>query len=234
MFSTRRELIVGALLAALALLGWWYSAARMPAAPIATDSQRRPDYLVENLTGVTMGADGLPARLLATPLLRHYADDGSSDVQTPVMTVFSDDAPPWIIRSERGWISADGDELLLQGDVRAERASTPELAPLVLVSSELLVLPDVDYAETDRFAELERGEDWVTANDGMQVWFGEHMRVKLFGRNRTRVGPRIESGEAADDVASRDDAASAGGVPVRHAVGSPDDRAVDSIPTSAD
>ena len=222
LFPTRRELIVGGLLVAIALLAWWYSASRAPETAVATDTQRRPDYVVENLSGVTMGTNGRPARLLATPLLRHYPDDQSSEVETPVMTVFSEDAPPWVISSERGWISADGDELLLQGAVRAERASAPDLAPMVLVSSEMLVLPEADYAETDRFAELERGDDWVTATDGMQVWFGEQMRVKLFGRNRTRLAPgrSLRDGPAAD----------AGGNPDS----GPDDAAADPTPTSAD
>ena len=222
LFPTRRELIVGGSLVAIALLAWWYSASRAPETAVATNAQRRPDYVVENLAGVTMGATGRPARLLATPLLQHYPDDESSEVETPVMTVFSEDAPPWVIRSERGWISADGDELLLQGAVRAERASAPDLAPMVLVSSEMLVLPDVDYAETDRFAELERGDDWVTAKDGMQVWFGEQMRVKLFGRNRTRLAPSrtVEDGPGDD----------AGGNPEID----PDHAAADPTPTSAD
>ena len=207
---------------AIALLAWWYSASRAPETAVSTDRQRRPDYVVENLSGVTMGVNGRPARLLATPLLRHYPDDQSSEVETPVMTVFSEDAPPWVIRSERGWISADGDELLLQGAVRAERASAPNLAPMVLVSSEMLVLPDADYAETDRFAELERGDDWVTAKDGMQVWFGEQMRVKLFGRNRTRLA----SGRDLGDGPGTD----AGGNPDS----GPGDAAADPTPAGAD
>jgi lipopolysaccharide export system protein LptC len=222
LFPTRRELSVGGLLVAIALLAWWYSATRTPESAVATDTQRRPDFVVENLTGVTMGMNGRPARLLATPLLRHYPDDQSSEMETPVMTVFSEDAPPWIISSERGWISADGDELLLQGAVRAERASAPGLAPMVLLSSEMLVLPEVDYAETDRFAELERGDDWVTARDGMQVWFGEQMRVKLFGRNRTRLAPGRKLGDGSDD--------DAGGNPDN----GPDDAVADPTPTRAD
>jgi hypothetical protein len=30
----------------------------------------------------------------------------------------------------------------------------------------------------------------VTANDGMRVWFSEPMRVRTFGRTRSRVGVR--------------------------------------------
>ncbi|MGB5736867.1 MAG: LPS export ABC transporter periplasmic protein LptC [Thiohalocapsa sp.] len=195
MLPTRRELITGTLLATIALLAWWYGASNKPETLAPTDAQRKPDFVVEDLNGVTMDLNGRPARLLATPLLRHYPDDESSELDAPVMTVFNPDAPPWVIGSERGWISAGGDELLLQGPVRAERASAPDLAAMVLVTSELLVLPEADYAETDRFAELERGEDWVTATDGMQIWFGEQMRVKLFGRNRTRLAPTSDLGD---------------------------------------
>jgi lipopolysaccharide export system protein LptC len=233
LFPTRRESIIGGLLVAIALLAWWYSTSRAPETVVAADTQRRPDFVVENLTGLTMGTNGRPARLLATPLLRHYPDDGSSEVETPVITVFSEDAPPWVISSERGWISADGDELLLQGAVRAERASAPDLAPMVLVSSEMLVLPDVDYAETDRFAELERGDDWVTAKDGMQVWFGEQMRVRLFGRNRTLLAPDSDVGGGPDPEAAGTPISDPASDPNGKPSSDPDDAAADPTQTSA-
>ncbi|MGB5831915.1 MAG: LPS export ABC transporter periplasmic protein LptC [Thiohalocapsa sp.] len=181
---THRELIVGALLAVLGGLAWWYSASLAPGPEVTTESARQPDYIVEDVTGVTMDASGRPARRLTTPQLRHYPDDESSEVDYPVLLVFNEKTPPWRIRSERGWISADGDELLLEGAVRAERDAAPSLDKVVLVTSEMLFFPETDYAETDRFAELERGKDWVTATDGMQVWFGEPMRIKFFGRTR--------------------------------------------------
>jgi lipopolysaccharide export system protein LptC len=189
MSLTGRELIVAALLALLGAAAWWYSASIAPEPDRVPETVRRPDYVIEDLVGVTMAPNGRPARRLETPQLRHYPVDDSRELDTPRILIFDDDAPPWVIRSERGWVSADGDEALLEGAVRAERDAAPNLEPMVLTTSELLLLPDSDYAETDRFAELERGNEWVSANDGMQVWFGEPMRIRLFGRTHMRIAP---------------------------------------------
>jgi lipopolysaccharide export system protein LptC len=189
MSLTGREFIVGALLALLGAVAWWYSALVAPEPDRVPETARKPDYVVEDLVGVTMAPNGRPARRLETPQLRHYPGDDSSELDTPYMLVFDDEAPPWVIRSERGWVSANGDEVLLEGAVRARRDAAENLEPMVLTTSEMLLLPDSDYAETDRFAELERGNDWVTANDGMQVWFGEPMRIRLFGRTHMRIAP---------------------------------------------
>ncbi len=193
MSLTGRELIVGAALALLGLFAWWYSTSFGPEPEPVPASARKPDYVVEDLVGVTMDANGRPARRLETPQLRHYPDDDSSELDAPRLLIFDDEAPPWRVRSERAWVSADGNEVLLEGAVRAERDAAPNLEPMLLVTSEMLLLPDSDYAETDHFAELERGNDWVTANDGLQLWFAEPMRIRLFGRTRMRFAPEDSS-----------------------------------------
>lgn len=185
-----RELILGALLAALGLLAWWYSEALTPKPPLEPAAGRKPDYTAEEVTGVTMDLNGLPARRLETPRLRHYPDDGSTEFDTPSLWIFDAPAPPWRVRAERGWASAEGDELLLQGLVRAERDATDDLQPIVVTTSDMLLLPDAEYAETDRHVELERGQDRLSANDGMQLWFGEPMRIRLFGRTHARIEPK--------------------------------------------
>ena len=183
----RREIVIGVLLAATGLLAWWYRASLAPEPQAPPSAQRRPDFVVERLTAVTMDQLGKPERHLSTPELRHYPDDGSSELDTPVLTLFDPPAPPWRAQARSGWVSADGKEWLMQGPVRIERDAAPGFTPVVLTTSELLVLPDNEYAETDRFVELESRDDWVTAKDGMQAWFGQRMRVRFFGRTRARV-----------------------------------------------
>ena len=187
MLLIRREIVIGVLLAATGLLAWWYRASLAPEPRVMPSAQRRPDFVVERLTAVTMDQQGKPERRLSTPELRHYPDDGSSELDSPVLTLFDPPAPPWQARARSGWVSADGKEWLMQEQVRINRDAAPGFTPMVLKSSELLVLPDDEYAETDRFVELESGDDWVSAQDGMQAWFGQRMRVRFFGRTRARV-----------------------------------------------
>ncbi|MCF7990296.1 MAG: LPS export ABC transporter periplasmic protein LptC [Thiohalocapsa sp.] len=180
----RRQVVIALLLGLLALAAWWYRTTLQPQPGVAPAAERRPDYIVEDLTAVAMDASGRPDRRIETPELRHYPDDGSSELRLPVLRVFEDDKLVWSVRSDTAWISADGDEVLLEGRVMVHRAASAGQAAVDLESSELLVLPELDYAETDRFVELESDGDWVTAADGMQAWLGDAPRTRFFGRTR--------------------------------------------------
>lgn len=148
---------------------------------------------------MTLDAAGLPERRLTAQRLRHYPDDGSSELDDPVLVVYSDDGPPLHARSARAWINARGDEILLEQEVRLERAATAQSAPIELRTSELLVLPKVDYAETGRLVEIERAQDWITATEGMRAWLGNTTRIQLFGRARAGLIPDADA-DADDDA----------------------------------
>jgi len=197
MMLARREVAMALLLALSGALAWWLQREARPPPPAPEPTERRPDYIVEGLSALTMDTAGRPDRRLTANELRHYPDDGSSELDDPRLLVYDDDAPPWQARADTGWINADGDEVLLQQRVRLERDATDTAAPLVLRTSEMLVLPETDYAETARFVEIDSGDDWVTAQHGMRAWLGEAVRVKLSGRVRARYGgPDPAAGEA--------------------------------------
>ncbi|KAA6186039.1 LPS export ABC transporter periplasmic protein LptC [Thiohalocapsa marina] len=182
--SGRRPWLVGLLLAAAGLAAWWYRQPG-PAPDTATATAgTTPDYVVEGLTAVTMDEFGRPQRRLTTPRLRHYAEADSSELDTPQLVLLEEGAPPWIVRSERGRVLDNGDEVVLQGAVRAERAAFGSNEAVTLTTSELLILPDVHYAESDQPVRLESGRDWIDASEGMRLWFAEPMRTQLFGRAR--------------------------------------------------
>jgi lipopolysaccharide export system protein LptC len=186
MMPGRRELALAVLLALVGAGAWWLQRASTPPAPPPVAKERRPDYIVDRVDALVMDERGRPDRRLIASEVRHYADDGSAELTEPRLIVYADDGPPWRARADTGWVNAAGDEILLEENVRIERAATATGPPLLLRSSEMLILPETDYAETARFAELDSGEDWLTAQQGMRVWFGDAMRAKLFGRVRAR------------------------------------------------
>ena len=67
--------------------------------------ERRPDYVVHGLHAVTLDAAGVPERRLDAQRLRHYPDDGSSELDAPVLVVYREDGPPMHARSSRAWIN---------------------------------------------------------------------------------------------------------------------------------
>lgn len=192
MALTRREVWLALILAAAGVAAWLMRPDPEIGPGDDAAGERRPDYIVEGLRAVTLDERGEPARRLDALRLRHYPDDGSSELDEPVLQVYSEDAPPWQARARLAWINAAGDELLLEQDVRLDRDATVDSAAIELRTAELLVLPEVDYAETSRFVMVERASDWLTATDGMRAWLGEGTRLQLFGRVRALVEPRAE------------------------------------------
>jgi lipopolysaccharide export system protein LptC len=181
-----REVLIALLLAAAGLAAWWYRGAHRPDVGPAVPQHGRPDYVVEQVAAVTMSEHGEPIRRLWAVELRHFPGDTGSELDAPVLRLLEPAQPDWVIRAERAWVSAEGDEVLLEGRVLADRAANADAPPTRIFTSELLVLDDAGYAETDRAVELERGEDWLTAVDGMQLWFKTPMRSRFFGRVRQR------------------------------------------------
>ncbi len=198
---TRRELFVAMVLLVTGLVGWLLPAEDADKGPSGS-GERRPDYVVDGLRAVTLDAAGVPERRLVARRLRHYPDDGSSELDDPLLLVYGDDGPIWRVQSSRAWINEPGDEILLEQDVRLYRTETSQLAPIELRTSELLVLPEVDYAESGRFVKIERENDWITGTDGMRAWLGSTTRIQLFGRVRAALAPTQRSNQASGSAPS--------------------------------
>lgn len=184
---SRREIGLICVLALVVVAAWWLQRPQDMFDDAADRGERRPDYVVEGVSGVILDADGLPDRRLDAARLRHYPDDGSSELDEPVLVVYREEGPPWRARSRSARINADGDQVLLQRDVRLSRAATPQSPPVELRTSELLVFPETEYVETDHFVEIERGEDWLTGEQGLHAWLGDDRRAKVFGRVHSRI-----------------------------------------------
>ena len=156
---TCRQWALGGALAALGATAWWYWQALPPPAPVAT-AERQPDYVADDLQAVTMDAAGRPVRQLRAVRLRHYPDDGSSELDEPVLWLHEAEQPAWRIRADRGWIARAGDEARLSGAVRAERAASATARALRFETSALRLWPETRQAETDRPVMLDFYADW--------------------------------------------------------------------------
>jgi lipopolysaccharide export system protein LptC len=183
MLSPRQRLLALAL-ATVGAVAWWLQHGEETPAPARNAGERRPDYRVDNLTATTMDKTGRPEKRLFAVELRHYPDDDTKELQSPRLTLFEEEGPPWVLRSESARVSADDNLIWLQGEVYIDRARSETTREVHLKTSEALLKRKERYAETDRVVRITSESDWTTADSGARLWLQEKLRAKLLGRVR--------------------------------------------------
>ena len=101
------------------------------------------------------------------------------------MTLHNSDTPPWIIRSEAGILAADGDNLLLKGQVFISRDAMKKRNSFKINTSNLRVKLSISYAETDEWAEIIDGRN-RTEGVGLESTFVDPVRLKFLSRVKGR------------------------------------------------
>ena len=114
------------------------------------DERHSPDFYMENFQSTVMGPDGRPQRRVEAEYMAHFPDTDTHEFQRPYMVMYRDLGPPWHVRSERGWVSASGDVMLLLGQVHIWRNDASGNKELDIKTEDMRVLPERDYGETDK------------------------------------------------------------------------------------
>jgi len=183
MLSARQRILVLAM-ASVGALAWWLRQGEETPGSNMDDPERRPDYTVDDFNVTTMDELGAPHRHLTATELRHYPDDDTKELETPRLTLYVETGPPWLVRSETAWISSDDNLIRMHGEVYIDRAAGVETRPVHMKTREVVVKRDENYAQTDQPVRITSESDWVTAENGAQVWLEEKLRIRLLGRVR--------------------------------------------------
>lgn len=131
-----------------------WSLGEEPATRGEADAHRPDAYMVDFERSATDEAGRLASRLRAGHMV-HYADDQSTELVSPELEFYNDDESaradprPWRAVSETGWMSGDGEVLILAGPVKLWRLLPGGGREVELDTLDLRVLPEVRYAETD-------------------------------------------------------------------------------------
>ena len=74
----------------LSTLSWWMPIEPGPVSKLVTAPEKRhiPDFYLSNFDLTTMNAAGQPRYYLQAAAMRHYADDDTSQLQMPSLTVY--------------------------------------------------------------------------------------------------------------------------------------------------
>ena len=180
---SRRWLVALILLVLAAATAWYLRELEQERGPGERGSRHEPDFTMEEFASVTMDDQGVPRRKLTAERLDHYPDTETNELEKPHLELYSDGQEPWHVVSERGWISAEGDLILLQGRVHVWRDGPGGLRAIDIVTRDVRVTPGDEYAETDEAAFI-RTPDSETHGVGLRAYLA-HGRFELLSQVRT-------------------------------------------------
>jgi lipopolysaccharide export system protein LptC len=129
---------------------YWLSQQVQPLPQIQSLQRHDVDYVMDNFSATTLSVQGQPHVILSAEKLWHFPDDDSTHVQMPHITSLYVDRPPTVTTSLTGMISSKGEDVFLYDDVRVLRPSIDGMGEQRFATDYLHVVPDRDWAETDK------------------------------------------------------------------------------------
>ncbi|MES9958326.1 MAG: LPS export ABC transporter periplasmic protein LptC [Sedimenticola sp.] len=180
-----KNLIIGGALVVLTGVSWWIAERSTLMDDLAEEETHTPDYYLEGMTTVQMDLDGVPEQELWAERMVHYPDDDSTELVRPRLKLYDSEKPPWRLSASSGWVSGDGDLVLLNGKVKIDRSAAPNVKPIHIVTRDLRIQQEQNYAETDAEISIRTDTDRMEGR-GMQAWFNEPVRLKLLANVRGR------------------------------------------------
>lgn len=183
----RRKLLTAIIILVIGIASWllMQEEDRQQVRSRTQSGGRTPDYYMENFTITSMGLEGKPEREVTADYMQHYPQDDTTELTYPNIVIYDGDNPPWKIRSEQGWLSSDGKTLLLTGVVTIDREAGQKVRPMHIVTRDVTVRPEENYAETDQHVTMHSLHD-QQESDGMQAWLEKPIRLKFFPNVRGR------------------------------------------------
>lgn len=134
--------------------------------------RHEPDFFIEEVTSTMMNAEGKPLYRLHAAVVNHYPDDKSLVLNAPRMEYYRPQLPPWTAESEAGRVYDEGRQIFLDGKVTMRRPAEDKQPATELLTRDLLVLPEDDYAETTASVKISSGASKLKGT-GMRVYLEE-------------------------------------------------------------
>ncbi len=142
---------------------------------------------MEGFTRTAMDDRGQVTTRLYAERMYHYPDDDSTRLVRPRIEILQA-GPPWYAAAETGFVDAQGEVVLLRGEVRVWRDDAAGGRALEVITTRMRVLPARRYAETDDPITLVTPES-VTHAVGMRGDL-RYNRLELLQEVRTRYEKR--------------------------------------------
>jgi lipopolysaccharide export system protein LptC len=167
----------------LLLLGtYWLNQQVQPLPQTQSQLRHDVDFVIDNLSAITLNVQGRPRFTLAAERMWHYPDDDTTHLQMPQLASLYSNRPPVLTSAQTGMISSKGDEVFLFDEVRVVRPAAGDVGEQRFATDYLHVVPERDWAETDQ-AVVVTSQHSVIRAVGMEL-DNEERTAKLLSRVR--------------------------------------------------
>ena len=151
-----------------ALTFWLRYVTEMPEPRRDGKYRHDPDYIVSDSTLRKIDPTGRLQYTLQSAEIRHYPDDDSTEMTRPNIRHLYPKRPPLTMSADHGWVSKDGEQVNLIGNVRIHREGSAKEPPMTATMPDLTAFPDDERAFTRSPVLITRGNSWLKGI-GLQV-----------------------------------------------------------------
>lgn len=155
------------------------------------ETSRDPDYYMEDFSTLSMREDGTPKHRLDALYMAHYPDNDTTELLQPKMEIFRRNQPPLYVTADKGWVTSGNEVILLKGKVELWENNEAGERTLDVHTSEVRVLRNEEYAETDEYATIKSGRATITGT-GMKAWL-EDSRLQVINHEKTVIEPKTDT-----------------------------------------
>ena len=160
------------LLLLLVLTSGWFLFRQESSLQLEAASATGPDAFVKDMDLKVMNEQGQLAYRVKALLMSHYPNDERFTLEQPDIKILQDNGDIWRIKSEHGEATEAADIIWLLGAVDIKRLPTETSSQLHIVTTDLLVKPDDEVAETENEATITSDEFLINAV-GMKADFSK-------------------------------------------------------------
>lgn len=144
-----------------------------------------PDFYMEDFNTLTMNPDGSPKNRLHALYMAHYPLEDTTELIQPKLEIFRELTPPVVVTAEKAWVTSDNQVILMRGNVNLFKYDQEGNQTLKVITTDVRVLVDEEYAETDQAATL-IGRSSVTNSEGLRAYLQED-RLEFLNDVHTQI-----------------------------------------------
>lgn len=153
----------------------------------ASGSSSRPDAFMENVTATIINKEGLRSLLIESPRMVHYAENDTTVIESPHITVYRDSPEPWHINADNAKATQGTNKIFFWSNVIIHHPYDDSTPVTTFKTATLTVYPQQKMAQTADEVTLSQPESVVHAV-GMMANLNDG-EVKLLSQARGEYVP---------------------------------------------